>query len=75
MSSFAVLGVGNTSEHAKCSGHPIPMTIDDDDTWALFPSHKDAKTAAEKHPFFRAVGYKIIEWPFSEPNTSSKEIV
>lgn len=74
--SFAVLIIGNSSKTARVPCHPVPMTVaddNDDDTWALFPTRGQAQAAARKHPLCRAVGFKVIEWEFSEPNTRFKK--
>jgi hypothetical protein len=45
---------------------------DDEAKWALFLTRADAKKAAEAHPYFKASGYKIIEWPFCEANQKAE---
>lgn len=64
--SYAVLGIGNPN--ADTPHHPVPMVVDDDGTWAFFKYREDSEKAANSHPYFSAVGFEIIEWPFCEPN-------
>jgi hypothetical protein len=73
--SWIILGCGNPN--GSTPNHPIPMVVgtdDDDDTWALFKSRIAAERAAAKHPFFSAVGYKVVEWPYSKPNQPEKNV-
>lgn len=71
--SWIILGCG--SPDGKTPNHPIPMVVGEDgdgETWALFKSRIAAEKAANAHPFFSAVGFKVVEWPFSKPNQLEK---
>lgn len=72
--SYAIIGINMAPNSWR--NHPMPMVTgadnDDEAKWALFLTRADAKKAAEAHPYFKASGYKIIEWPFCEANQKAE---